>query len=60
MGLQITTINLPEEYVTAIQSLLDLGLYESRSQVIRITLSEFLDKEIAFAKNLNKKITKNR
>ena len=54
MSLQIVTINLPNEYVSAIQTLIDLGTQESRSQTIRVALSEFLDKELAFAKNLKK------
>ena len=44
--MKIITINLPEKYLEAIQTLNDLGVYPSRSEAIRIALSEFLEQEL--------------
>jgi Arc/MetJ-type ribon-helix-helix transcriptional regulator len=46
MPLQIITINLPEQYLDAIQYLNDRGVYPSRSEAIRTALLEFLPKEM--------------
>jgi Arc/MetJ-type ribon-helix-helix transcriptional regulator len=50
--MKIITINLPEKYLEAIQTLNDLGLYPSRSEAIRAALSEFLDDELKMFNNL--------
>jgi len=50
--MKIITINLPEKYLEAIQTLNDLGMYPSRSQAIRTALSEFLDDELKMFDNL--------
>lgn len=50
--MKIITINLPEKYLEAIQSLQDLGLYPSRSEAIRTALREFLDDELKMFNNL--------
>ncbi|MBY9009158.1 MAG: ribbon-helix-helix protein, CopG family [Candidatus Lokiarchaeota archaeon] len=50
--MKIITINLPEKYLEAIQTLNDLGLYPSRSQAIRTALSEFLGDELKMFENL--------
>ncbi|MFW9971087.1 MAG: ribbon-helix-helix domain-containing protein [Candidatus Odinarchaeota archaeon] len=50
--LKIITINLPERYLTAIQILNDLGIYPSRSEAIRIALSDFLTRELKQYKDL--------
>jgi len=50
--MKIITINLPEKYLEAIQTLNDLGLYPSRSEAIRTALSEFLDDELKMFNNL--------
>jgi Arc/MetJ-type ribon-helix-helix transcriptional regulator len=44
--MKIITINLPEKYLEAIQTLNDLGIYPSRSEAIRTALSQFLDEEL--------------
>ena len=44
--MKIITINLPEKYLSAIQTLNDLGIYPSRSEAIRIALREFLKEEL--------------
>ncbi|NHJ20499.1 MAG: ribbon-helix-helix protein, CopG family [Candidatus Lokiarchaeota archaeon] len=50
--MKIITINLPEKYLEAIQTLNDLGVYPSRSEAIRTALSEFLEHELKMFDNL--------
>jgi Arc/MetJ-type ribon-helix-helix transcriptional regulator len=50
--MKIITINLPEKYLEAIQTLNDLGIYPSRSEAIRTALSEFLEEELNMFNNL--------
>lgn len=50
--MKIITINLPEKYLEAIQTLNDLGIYPSRSEAIRTALSEFLEDELKMFDNL--------
>ena len=51
--IKIITINLPERYLAAMQSLQDLGKYPSRSEQIRVALHEFLTKELKMYKDLD-------
>ncbi|TFG19105.1 MAG: ribbon-helix-helix protein, CopG family [Promethearchaeota archaeon] len=51
--MQIITINLPERYLSAIQTLNDLGIYPSRSEAIRIALKDFLQGELKMFDDLN-------
>jgi Arc/MetJ-type ribon-helix-helix transcriptional regulator len=44
--MKIITINLPGQYIEAIQTLQDLGMCASRSEAIRTALREFLDAEL--------------
>jgi antitoxin ParD1/3/4 len=50
--MQIITINLPEKYLAAIQTLNECGVYPSRSEAIRIALREFLDDELKMYQDL--------
>lgn len=50
--MKIITINLPEKYLDAIQTLQDLDIVPSRSQAIRNALHEFLAKELKFSNDL--------
>jgi Arc/MetJ-type ribon-helix-helix transcriptional regulator len=50
--MKIITINLPEKYLEAIQTLNDLGVYASRSEAIRNALSQFLSDELKMFENL--------
>lgn len=56
--LRIITVNLPESYLKAIDSLTNkperLGLYPSRSELIRVAVREFLIKELEAAKQFEK------
>ena len=53
MSLRIVTINLPHPYIKAMKVLEDIGLYNSRSQIVRVCLTEFLAKENQFLTELN-------
>ena len=44
--MKIITINLPIQYLEAIQSLQDIGICPSRSEAIRTALREFLEDEL--------------
>ena len=50
--MKIITINLPEKYLEAIQTLNDLGVYPSRSEAIRTALRQFLSDELKMFNNL--------
>lgn len=50
--MKIITINLSEKYLSALQTLVDLGRYPSRSEEIRIALQTFLKNELKFDQNL--------
>jgi len=49
---KIITINLPGKYLSAIQTLNDMGVYPSRSEAIRIALRDFLAEELTMFNNL--------
>jgi len=51
--LKICTINLPQQYVECLDNLKDLGYFPSRSATIRQALSQFLDKEENFVKEID-------
>jgi Arc/MetJ-type ribon-helix-helix transcriptional regulator len=50
--MKIITINLPIQYIQAIQSLQDLGMCDSRSSAIRTALRDFLGEELKTFNNL--------
>ncbi|MCJ7648652.1 MAG: ribbon-helix-helix domain-containing protein [Candidatus Lokiarchaeota archaeon] len=50
--MKIITINLPGKYLSAIQTLNDMGVYPSRSEAIRIALRDFLDNELTMFNDL--------
>ncbi|MBY8980074.1 MAG: ribbon-helix-helix protein, CopG family [Candidatus Lokiarchaeota archaeon] len=56
--MKIITINLPEKYLEAIQTLNDLGVYASRSEAIRTALGAFLGDELKMFKNLEEETFK--
>jgi len=60
-GLKIVTINVPESYVTTMDSLVGKdGLYPSRSELIRVAVREFLIREMKLAKEMLKYTHKER
>jgi len=50
---KIITINLPEKYLSAIQTLCAFGIYPSRSEAVRTALRDFLMEEIKFDKSFD-------
>jgi Arc/MetJ-type ribon-helix-helix transcriptional regulator len=51
--MKIITINIPDDYIESIQSLVDLGLFQSRSDFVREAIRDFLNSEKNFKGNLN-------
>jgi len=53
--MKIVTVNIPEAYVEAIEKLVgENGLYPSRSELIRVSVREFLLRELELVKNMGK------
>ncbi|MHA1338806.1 MAG: ribbon-helix-helix domain-containing protein [Promethearchaeota archaeon] len=52
MSKQIITINIPDSYLSALETLIKLKFFSNRSQIVRIALEEFLQKENKFFSNL--------
>ncbi|MEJ2278725.1 MAG: type II toxin-antitoxin system ParD family antitoxin [Candidatus Lokiarchaeota archaeon] len=53
--MKICTVNLPENYITAMEKLVgDKGLYPSRSELIRCAVRDFLIREISLAQKMIK------
>lgn len=55
MKLQIVTINLPNQYLDSIETLVNLGFFPSRSEAVRQALKEFLEREYKFNVDLDPK-----
>lgn len=55
---RIVTLNMPIPYLEAMQILVDVGLFNSRSEVVRVAITEFLDKEAQFISDLTNKTIK--
>lgn len=51
--MKVITINLPEPFLSAIQILVERGVYPSRSEAIRIALRDFLSGDLKFYSDLN-------
>jgi len=45
---QIVTINIPDSYLEAIDTLIKFKYYNNRSQIVSIAIEEFLQKEDKF------------
>ncbi len=52
--MKIITINLPQKYLDAIETLINLGYYPSRSEAIRIALRDFLGAELEMFNKLDR------
>jgi antitoxin ParD1/3/4 len=48
---RIVTVKMPESYIEAIDELVRIGRYASRSEVIRAAIRELLKKELWSAKS---------
>lgn len=51
--MKIVTINIPDQYLDGIETLVNLGFYPSRSEAVRQALHRFLDKEAEFSEDLS-------
>lgn len=57
--MKIVTVNIPEAYLDSIEKLVEteenpLGIYPSRSELVRCAVKEFLQKEIDMADYITK------
>jgi Arc/MetJ-type ribon-helix-helix transcriptional regulator len=52
------TINLQEDYIKLIEDLVTQKIFESRSDVIRVALREFLPNECEFSVRMKKYLNK--
>ncbi len=50
--MRIVTINVPNSYITAFESMIYGGQYNNRSQIVREALKDFLEKEKEFTVDL--------
>ncbi|MEM2863616.1 MAG: ribbon-helix-helix domain-containing protein [Ignisphaera sp.] len=60
--MRIVTVKLPETYIEAIDELVKMGIYTSRSEAIRAAIREMIKRELWSVKksamNINKKNNK--
>ena len=52
MAMKIVTINIPDQYLDCIESMVNLGYFPSRSEAVRQIIKSFLQQE----SELNRKI----
>ena len=50
--LKIVTINIPEQYLDCLKTLVDLGYFPSRSEAVRQAFKQFLSKEANLVKEI--------
>lgn len=50
---QIVTINIPDAYIKAFENLIDLALFNNRSEIVRRALKEFFQLDQIFVEDLN-------
>ena len=50
--IKIVTINIPDQYLDSIQTMVNLGFYPSRSEAVRQALKQFLVSEAAFTEDI--------
>lgn len=56
VNFKVITINVPEQYLECIQNLIDLDYFPSRSEAIRQSLKQFLNKENNFVEEISSPI----
>lgn len=52
---RIITINVPEDYLDRMDDLIDLNIYQNRSDIVRIALKRFVVKELEHSLDLERK-----
>ncbi|MHA1620436.1 MAG: ribbon-helix-helix domain-containing protein [Promethearchaeota archaeon] len=50
--IKIVTINIPDQYLDSIQTMVSLGFYPSRSEAVRQALKQFLVRETEFTDDM--------
>ncbi|MCF2140933.1 MAG: type II toxin-antitoxin system ParD family antitoxin [Candidatus Lokiarchaeota archaeon] len=50
--MKIVTINIPDQYLDGIETMVNLGFYPSRSEAVRQALKQFLAREAQFSEDL--------
>lgn len=50
--MKIVTINIPNQYLDCIETMVNMGFYPSRSEAVRQALKQFLAREADFNTNL--------
>jgi Arc/MetJ-type ribon-helix-helix transcriptional regulator len=53
MPMKIITINVPDQYLDCIESMVNLGFFPSRSECVRECLKQFLMSEAELNKSLD-------
>ena len=53
MPMKIVTINVPDQYLDCIETLVNMGFFPSRSEVVREALKVFLTNEAELNKGLD-------
>lgn len=51
--MKIVTINIPEQYLDCIESMVNLGFFPSRSEACREAIKQFFSNEAEFNKGLD-------
>lgn len=51
--MKIVTINIPDQYLDCIESMVNLGFFPSRSEAVREALKQFLTNEVELNKGLD-------
>ncbi|MHA1775636.1 MAG: transcriptional regulator [Promethearchaeia archaeon] len=51
--MKIVTINIPDQYLDGIETLVNLGYFPSRSEAVRQALKSFLAREAEFNEDLS-------
>lgn len=51
--MQIITINLPDDFILAIERILETGEYPSRSEVLRVAAKDQVNQDLQFLSKLH-------
>ncbi|MHA1585034.1 MAG: ribbon-helix-helix domain-containing protein [Promethearchaeota archaeon] len=52
--MKIVTINIPDQYLDCLETLVNLGFFPSRSEAVRVALKKFLTREMEINDGLKK------
>jgi Arc/MetJ-type ribon-helix-helix transcriptional regulator len=54
IDMKIVTINIPDQYLDCIESMVNLGFYPSRSEAVREALKQFIIHEANLSRDMEK------